>query len=161
MGIDLSFKSPGARFNVRCAAIIKHEGHILCDNERGVDFSFLPGGRIKRGELSADALQRELSEELNAEIVVRKPLIVAESFFSLGSERFHELAFYFEVSRPKNIPFVLGEDCHRHDEGGSSFFFRWVESSPDAMAQVDLKPGPLHKHFVDLPKAPLHVILEE
>ncbi|MCZ4273674.1 NUDIX hydrolase [Maritalea porphyrae] len=161
VGIDLSFRSPGERFNVRCAAIIKHEGHILCDNERGIDFSFLPGGRIKRGELSAEALQRELAEELNAQITVRSPLIIAESFFTLDNERFHELAFYFEVERPKNIPFVIGKDCHSHEDGGNSYFYRWIEATPEALAQVDLKPGPLRAQFIDLPQAPMHVILDE
>ena len=53
------------------AAILKHEGRILC-TQRAISklkyisekFEF-PGGKIEKGETKKEALQRELIEELN------------------------------------------------------------------------------------------------
>ncbi len=95
MSVDLSFSTAGEHFNVRSAAIIRHENHILCTTAEDLGFWFLPGGRPKRGESSIEGLKREFQEELNAEIEVDAPHIIAESFFDLKGEHYHELAFYY------------------------------------------------------------------
>lgn len=162
MGVDLSFKSRGERFNVRAAAIIKHEGYILCDYERGSDFSILPGGRIQRGEGSAVALKRELAEELEIDVLVGDPRVITESFYDgEQNERYHEIAFYYVIDRPKNLAFSPGSICHSHAEDGKNFDFSWVKATPEDLMRVNLEPKAIHHHFIDLPSTPIHVILGE
>jgi len=162
MGIDLSFKSPGHRFNVRAAAIIRHEGYILCDQERGTNFSFLPGGRIQRGESSAKALQRELGEELEIDVQVGQPLIITQSFFDgIHSERYHELGFYYVVERPENLAFAPGQICRSIIEDGGWYDFSWVEATPEELVKAQVEPKAIHHHFIDLPAHPVHAIIHE
>jgi len=161
MGSDLSFRTGGMRFNVRTAAIIKHDGHILCDEERGTNFSFLPGGRIKRGENSATALRRELAEELEIDVYVERPLIIAESFYDGVDERYHEMAFYYVVQKPASLAFSAGEVCHSHTENGSVYDFTWVKATPEELLRVRLEPIACHSHFIDLPAQSIHAIIQE
>lgn len=158
MSVDLSFRAFDQHFNVRSAAIIRKEAHILCTTADDLGFWFLPGGRLKRGESSAAALKRELREELNADVDVVAPHIIAESIFSLDHLHYHELAFYFAVSCPPNLPFVVDKDCHHLIEGDRHYRYRWIELSTDMLSEIDLQPRALHAHFIDLPSKPLHIM---
>ena len=162
MSVDLTFLADGHRVNIRTAAIIKHEGFILCDNEAGTEFSFLPGGRISRGENSAEALTREMREELGVEVKPKRPLIITESFFDgVQNERFHELAFYYVVPKPAALPFTPNEICHSHVENGAEYQFSWQEASLTKLRRVRLEPVALHQQFIDLPTEPVHVVINE
>lgn len=159
MAIGLTFDTAHHCFNERSAAIIRQEGHLLCTTSEGLGFWFLPGGRLKRGETSAMALRRELHEELHVDVRIGAPRIVAESFFLLDGQHYHELAFYFEVTCPASIPFVLGEDCHHLREGDQDYRYRWIDLSLPSLAKIDLRPHALHDHFIDPPPEPQHIII--
>lgn len=50
-------------FQFRAAALIWLNGHLLIHRDKKVDFGVLPGRRVEFGELSAEALEREMLEE--------------------------------------------------------------------------------------------------
>lgn len=160
MSVDLSFSAAGEHFNVRSAAIIRHRNHVLCTTAEDLGFWFLPGGRPKRGESSIEGLKREFQEELNAEIEVDAPHIIAESFFDLKGEHYHELAFYYLAVCPPQVRFVIGEDCHHLVEEGRHYRYRWIELSLSALQEMDLQPRALHSHIIDLPPMPLHIVFD-
>lgn len=160
MSVDLSFSTSTEHFNVRSAAIIRQHNHLLCTTFDGIDFWFLPGGRPKRGETSIEGLKREFREELDATIEVDAPHIIAESFFDLAGEHYHELAFYYVADCPPQVQFVTGEDCHHLAEEGRHYRYRWIELSPTVLANIDLQPRALHSHFIDLPPLPLHIVFD-
>ncbi|MBA3364647.1 MAG: NUDIX domain-containing protein [Actinobacteria bacterium] len=68
---------------VRVAAILRwNERILLCRHEKpGKEYWLLPGGGVKLGESLADALQRELEEEigLDAEIPLEGPVALVDS----------------------------------------------------------------------------------
>ncbi|MCK6624358.1 MAG: NUDIX domain-containing protein [Anaerolineae bacterium] len=64
---DISFDVGGCKFNYRVAAIIECHQRYLFTTAPGTDFWFLPGGRVKAGESSLEAIKRELQEELRLE----------------------------------------------------------------------------------------------
>lgn len=63
------------------AAIIIYEGKFLCCQRGDHKFSYIsnrfefPGGKIEQGEITEDALKREIKEELNLDIMVNKHVL--------------------------------------------------------------------------------------
>lgn len=161
MGIDLTLDAEGWRFNVRAAVIMKYEGHLLCASESELGYLYLPGGRVKRGEDSAHAFEREMREELNIDVSVNSPLITTESFYSSRVARYHEFSFYYSIEKPLSLPFVANGICHIHREDGKEIAHRWVCASDASLAQAKVEPVAMHHHFIDLPAQPVHVIINE
>jgi 8-oxo-dGTP pyrophosphatase MutT (NUDIX family) len=161
MGIDLAFNTGQNRLNIRAAAVIIHDGYLLCDREEGIDWAFLPGGRVKRGETSRQALIREMREELNIDINVRSPHFITESFFFHEDLRFHEMGFYFLVKKPENLAFTPNDVCHVHEEDGKKFVHSWVPLDLKSLEEAQVQPKALLPHFIDLPPSPIHVIIDE
>ncbi len=97
--MDITFRTPEGRFNYRVCAVIVHEGRLLAMHDGVSPYFYLPGGRVRLHEASADALRRELREELGLEAKIVRPLWVNEGFFTedVTGERFHELCFYYLV----------------------------------------------------------------
>ena len=79
-----------------------HEGKVLlCQNVKH-GHQFLPGGHVEFGEQVAEALARELVEELGVKVTVGRFLGVCEAKFEQGrkgehSTTHHELSLVFEI----------------------------------------------------------------
>jgi len=91
----LSFISNDVSFQVRAAAVLVHDHHILLHRTFGDDFWTLPGGRVEAGEDAKSAVKREFIEELGESIECDCLLYLAENFFQHNDAQFHEIAFYF------------------------------------------------------------------
>jgi ADP-ribose pyrophosphatase YjhB (NUDIX family) len=67
------------------------------DSAKGQHFFRPPGGAIEFGERAVDALRREFREELSAELIDPKLVIVLENVFDYEAQPHHELVFVFEA----------------------------------------------------------------
>ncbi len=83
---------------MRVAGALARSGRVLLVEHRKAERSYwlLPGGRIDAGECAADALKRELREELRLQVRVGELLFVVETR-SPRSERFVQPVFRIET----------------------------------------------------------------
>lgn len=80
--------------------IIKKDGKVLAikakDDVVGDTFYRLIGGGVEFGELSLEALRREIKEELDCTIINEKLLSTVENIFEYNGEKYHEITFLYD-----------------------------------------------------------------
>ena len=86
------------------------------------------GGGIKFGESGAEALQREIKEEIGYQIEDTRYLGLIESRFMLRGEPGHEIVLVYS-SRFTNIEIYSKQNILGHESDGSEIKVRWVEIS--------------------------------
>lgn len=113
------------RFQVRAAAVVVHEGHVLLHRMAGDQFWALPGGRVEAGEDAQSAVLREMQEELQVTARCDGLLYLVENFFEHAGQPNHELGMYFRVHLPPQSPLFDQQRSHAGEEGDKQLEFRW------------------------------------
>lgn len=84
------------RFDIRCRAIILHEGKLLVVRHNfDTSFVALPGGHLEWGEDAKECLRREIVEELGIEPQIGRLLYINTFIDSKNKQPFE---FFFEVT---------------------------------------------------------------
>ena len=146
----ISFKTNEGRFNFRVAGILIYKGKVLVHRSVQDDFYAFPGGRVEMFEDTETTLIREMKEELNIDIKIERLLWIAEHFFNLNSEKFHELCFYY-LMECKSDESILEEDNFSIVEGNNTFEFRWVEITE--LENLVVYPTFIKDRIEELPKS--------
>jgi ADP-ribose pyrophosphatase YjhB (NUDIX family) len=140
------------RFHYRVAGVAIHEEHVLLHTMDDTDYWILLGGRVEFGELSNDALKREMQEELGQVIQVGRLLLIVDSFLLDAGHQIHGIGLYYamQLTTPETIraPFQIMD-------GPSCLSFAW-----QPLAQVGtLKVYPpfLQHQLLALPDHPQHI----
>ena len=76
------------------------DGHVLLCRPAGGDYTYLPGGHIEFGEKGAEALAREVREELGLEAEVGELLGVVESSFVQHGKPHAEISLVYRLGLP-------------------------------------------------------------
>ncbi len=164
--MPLSFKTGEGRFTYRVAGIALRDDYVLLGTEAHIDFWYLPGGRPEFGETLQGALEREMYEELGAEVEVRRLALVIENFFNHASEKHHGIGLYFLMTLPEVL--TNREEVYKgleHDadairdsgeEGALELSFRWFHLSQ--IETLDVRPKCLQKALVNLSEEVQHLI---
>ena len=82
----------------RAAAVIQSEGRVLLHRVVGDAFWALPGGGIDAGGTAAQALVRELQEELGQPVEPCPLACVVENFFTYAGTAYHEIGLYLHAT---------------------------------------------------------------
>ena len=152
----ISFLTGSVRFHLRPAAVIVHEGSVLLHRAEGDAFWALPGGRVEPGETAADAVVRELEEELSVQIKPVRLVWVVENFFSHAGESHHEVGLYFMAEPASGSRLVREPGPYEGSEGGRRLEFGWFSSSQ--LACTDVRPSFLKRVLAEQDFSFQHVV---
>lgn len=94
---DITVDIDDWRLNCRAAGIIIHNNKVLLHRNTQDTYYALLGGRVKFGENSADAVRREIREELGKEVEITGYISTVENFFEIKGKKYHEIMFIHKV----------------------------------------------------------------
>jgi 8-oxo-dGTP diphosphatase len=122
--------------------------YLLQHREDRPDISYpnfwgLFGGACERGESAADALRRELMEELDLDVSGYKPLLTCTYDLWFEDRRTRKAFFSVELSNAQAGKLVLGEG-----QGMAWFRFGEVMARADQVVPYDLSVIALHNRGI-------------
>ncbi|WP_341646646.1 NUDIX hydrolase [Thauera sp. SDU_THAU2] len=135
----ISFPIGTHRFHLRAAAVLVRDSAVLLHRAEGYTFWALPGGRVEPGEAAADAVTREMKEELAVEVTPTQLTWVVENFFQHEGEAHHEVGLYFLAEPSKDSLLVNEPGPYVGLEKHCRLEFAWF--SPNELASIDVRPS--------------------
>ena len=138
--MDVKIKSEEGNFKMRVAGLIIKEDKLLTVNICNNGFYCLPGGHVHLGESSAEAIEREIGEEVNLTCKSAKLLAIIENFFG-ESKKTHEVCYFYVIEPNEDIE-VKDYSIVENDEGElKNLEFKWI--GLDNLRQQDFRPSAL------------------
>ena len=152
--MDISVELENYKLNVRTCAFIRCKGEILVCEHKNRNYYSLPGGRVKVGEDSKEALLRELKEELNYDLGENDLRItrVIENFFVSKGQNVHEYLFVYLCDLDESL--YNGDFKNLENE---NITMNWVKE--EAFILFDVEPGVI-KGIISNPNVE-HIVLKE
>lgn len=135
--MDVKIKSEVGNFKMRVAGLVIKEEKLLTVNICDNGFYCLPGGHVHLGESSAEAIEREIKEEVNLTCKSKRLLAIIENFFG----KTHEVCYYYVISPNEDIE-VKDYSIVENDEGElKNLEFKWI--ALDELKNHDFRPSVL------------------
>ena len=153
----IMFSNGEVTFMYRVGGIAVHDGRLLVEHNIKHGFCFVPGGRVEYGENAAQALSRELDEELGGGIQIKRLVIVSDNLFELDGIRYQEVGLYFLMDFSREHP-ILGREG-RFEAAEPNLVYQWL--TLDELEEVELFPRFLRDLVRDIPQTPKYVIQSE
>ncbi len=152
--MDISVELENYKLNVRTCVFIRCKGEILVCEHKNKNYYSLPGGRVKVGEDSKEALLRELKEELNYDLGENDLRItrVIENFFVSKGQNVHEYLFVYLCDLDESL--YNGDFKNLENE---NITMNWVKE--EAFILFDVEPGVI-KGIISNPNVE-HIVLKE
>ena len=154
----LCFDEGNHRFNYRVAGVAIVDGNVLVHRGENEPFWSLPGGRGEFFEFSKNTLAREMMEELEVPVEVGRLLWIAENFYDNLTRRYHELAWYYEMTLPDSVGPSARPEPFFGDDNGVPVEFRWHPI--DRLRDLIVQPRFLIDGLRELPQTVQHVVEE-
>ena len=135
---DIKIKYNNLDFSCRSCAIIINENKILFQKRSGDKYWALPGGKIKYGESSFDAIVRELNEELAIDNIINTEFVdMNEYFFEISDILFHQFIFTYIVYL--NDYTIINKNMHEKLLGNNNLIFKWLDLNKIDWEQIKPK----------------------
>ena len=127
MNGDMTARVDDSVLNLRVGAIITKGKQVLMVKSARDDWYYSVGGRIKVGETSQQAVEREVFEELGVRLEIDRLGFVQENYFygtiGDGCERLiYELCFYYYMK----VPDGFEPACRSVTGDGAAETIEWV-----------------------------------
>lgn len=142
---DLVIRGEQQDFKVRVSGILLDEsGRVAVNVDRYEEFVSLPGGKVKFGETSQQAVVREFSEEMGLSVSATRLIAVVENQFSYRGKLSQGIEFYWLVE-------IIATEKFARDGLEQAVVWRGTTDLED------LKPAVLRAILSDLPMTTLHL----
>jgi 8-oxo-dGTP pyrophosphatase MutT (NUDIX family) len=149
---------PHGGFNYRVAGIALSGRRLLLHTSDRDDFWSLPGGRCEFGETSAEALVREMREELGEKIIIRHLRWTVENFYDYNERSCHELAFYYSFDIAEQWP-LLRKKSWKGRDGELELSFRWF--SRGELKELTVYPSFIPEYAFEETEDMRHIVWRE
>ena len=125
------------KYNFRVGLLLEREDEVFVEFNPKIDFTTLPGGRIKALESSKEGLRREMLEEMGIEININKLKMksLLENFFEYNGVKYHEVYILYSLKVSKNDKKYY--DNKKNIDSEQSYY-RWIKK--DKLKEVNLLP---------------------
>lgn len=157
----ITFERDHNKFNFRVAGIAIYNHRILLHTTAKDDFWNLPGGRVEFNESTDQTIKREMKEELDIEVQVRKLLFVNENFFTYEDKHYHEIGFYYVIDFPDGHEIIKKDGEFTGIEDNGKLIFRWF--TLDELEGLNVFPEILRTELIKLKEQNMiqHYIIHE
>ncbi len=157
--MDIRIKSDEGNFKFRVVGLLKRGDKYLIQKIADNKFFCLPGGHVELGETTAEAIVREMGEELGFEVKVDKLIVVLENIFkTMAGKPFNELGYYFLLS--SDVAPTKDWERVEIDKGvPKKLVFKWVTS--EELDSLDFRPKILKKYILNEPDKPVVICSKE
>lgn len=136
-----------ARIRPIVICLFSRRGRILVseayDSAKGEYFCRPLGGGIEFGEHSRDAMLREISEEVGAEVERLELVGVLESIFTYEGATGHELVFVYDAEFVDKSMYERAEIHGYESEIDKNFVARWLSPEEISRGRARLVPEKL------------------
>lgn len=147
MATDVLFSTEEFIFSYRVAGILIHNGNVLLQCPEEDTAHAFPGGHIKLGENTAEALIREFKEETGADITVGNLDWIGEMFFPWGDKKYHQISLYYRVFLNDNCKIPMS-GSFLSSEKKSGIIFYWIPI--EKACELELYPMEAKKFLLNL-----------
>jgi ADP-ribose pyrophosphatase YjhB (NUDIX family) len=154
----ISLETPAGSFTVRTVGVAIHNERALLHRAAHDTWWALPGGRVELHESSADALVREMREEMGVEVAPVRLLWILERFF-VSSHRHHSIQFYYLMQVPETLFPESAPTFTSPISNDLPLVFQW-----HPLADLDALPMPLYPVMLSsmlrrLPETVVHLVV--
>ena len=118
------------------------KGHVLLCRPKNGGYTYLPGGHIEFGEKGAEALRREVREELGLDSTVGELLGVVESSFVQHGKPHAEISLVYRL----DVAFAPDEEDGLPRVPSREDWIEFVWWPVDRLDEANLLPPEMKKH---------------
>lgn len=138
--VDVKFKEKEYSFHYRVVGVIVRDNKYLIQNIGGKDYYVLPGGHVRIGESSEDALIREIKEELGIDIFCGnfKLFCYHENIFERNGKIEHWIEQYYLVDVEEKLRKEKWTFEENDIDGVKTLNYSFV--TKEELKSIDLKP---------------------
>lgn len=159
---EILFKTDTFVFSYRVAGILIHDDKVLQQKPLNDDGYAIPGAHVSFGETSENTLMREFREEIGADIIVERLVLIGENFFPWGNRLCQQICLYYLVSLCDQTQIPLEGTFQAVDEildERIDLDFTWMPLPQ--LNQIKLYPLNLTEDLLSLPDQIKHFIYKE
>ena len=151
--MDWLFESENGICDVRVSGLIVKDNKILVQRPKNKNEYALPGGHLKFGETTKEALKREYKEETGADIICRRLLWVEECFWKWNGKPPHNISFYYLADFCSDFSFL---EEFKSFKDNDDMLYGWI--SIDKLNNIEIYPQFLKKEIFNLSEYPKHFV---
>ena len=146
--VDVKFKEKEYSFHYRVVGVIVRDNKYLIQNILGKDYYVLPGGHVRIGESSEEALIREIKEELGIDIVREdfRLFCYHENIFERNGKIEHWVEQYYLVDSGEKLGKESWSFVENDIDGVKTLNYIFVNK--EELEKIDLKPLSVKKLII-------------